>query len=67
VEEDWPLQILDHTGRPHSVILHPGEMVWYESARLVHARMSPLKGKAFENIFVHFMPRSLAWYSDDFR
>jgi hypothetical protein len=39
----------------------------YESARLVHARMEPLKGKSYENIFVHYMPRSLAWYSDDFR
>jgi hypothetical protein len=67
VEEDWPLQIKDHAGVVHSVLLKPGEMVWYESARLVHARMKPLKGRSFENIFVHYMPRSLAWYSEDFR
>jgi hypothetical protein len=30
VDEDWPLQILDHAGQPHSVMLHPGEMIWYQ-------------------------------------
>ena len=38
----------------------------YESARLVHGRMQPLKGKYFENMFVHYMPRSEFWYKDDF-
>jgi hypothetical protein len=30
VDEDWPLQILDHAGQPHNVLLHPGEMIWYK-------------------------------------
>ena len=29
VDEDWPLQIMDHNGNPHEVILAPGEMIWY--------------------------------------
>ena len=29
VEEDWPLQIFDHQGRPHEILLKPGEMVWW--------------------------------------
>ena len=41
----------------HHVMLQPGEMVWYESARLVHGRVEKLNGSAFENIFVHFMPK----------
>ena len=83
VEEDWPLQILDHQGQQHEITLKPGEMVWwvtqpesgfnpivvsvltdldrYESARLVHGRVKPLKGKYFENIFIHYMPRSMLW------
>jgi len=65
VDEDWPLQIMDHNGNPHEVILAPGEMIWYESAKLVHARIKPLVGKYFENMFVHYMPRSLKWYSSD--
>ena len=31
VDEDWPLQIFDHDGNLHHVILQPGEMVFYES------------------------------------
>jgi len=65
VDEDWPLQIMDHNGNPHEIILAPGQMIWYESAKLVHARIKPLKGKSFENMFVHYMPRSLKWYTRD--
>lgn len=65
VDEDWPLQIFDHSGHLHSVLLKPGEMVWYESARLVHGRVKPLNGSYFENLFVHYMPRSQAWYNND--
>ena len=56
VEEDWPLQIEDNFYRKHEVILAPGEVVFYESARLDHGREIPLKGKAFANIFCHFKP-----------
>ena len=45
VDSPWPLQILDHSGRPHEVLLQPGEMVWYESASLVHARSRALNGQ----------------------
>ena len=36
VDEDWPLYIKDHRGRGRQVLLQPGEMIYYESARLVH-------------------------------
>merc|ERR1719356_1648643 len=65
VDSDWPLQIFDHDGKLHEVILAPGEMVWYESARLVHGRTKPLNGSYFENLFVHYMPRSQLWYGED--
>ena len=81
VDEPWPLQILDHDGKHHNIYLKPGEMasllkfyayeqllpfqVWYESASLVHARSKPLNGSAFENLFVHYMPRSKLWYKTD--
>ena len=35
VDQDWPLYIQDHEGVTHKVFLQPGEMLWYESARLV--------------------------------
>ncbi len=38
VDEDWPLLILDHDGNEHNIIMQPGDMVLYESARLLHGR-----------------------------
>ena len=45
VEEEWPLYIKDHEGRSHSLILKPGDMVWYESAKLLHGRQKPFRGQ----------------------
>ena len=56
VNEDWPLVIEDHFYRKHEVILKPGEVIYYESAKLLHGRPVPLNGKSFANIFCHFMP-----------
>ena len=44
VDSDWPLQIYDNNGTLHEVTLAPGEMVWYESAKLLHGRSQPLNG-----------------------
>ena len=38
VERDWPLIILDHDDREHSVIMQKGDMLLYESAKLLHGR-----------------------------
>jgi len=65
VDEDWLLQIFDHEGKPHSLTVHPGDMVWYESASLEHGRVFPLNGSYYENMFVHYMPRSQKWFKDD--
>ena len=61
VEEDWPLFIQDNRGEDHEVILRPGEMIWYESARLIHSRQRPLRGHHYDNVFIHYKPRGL-WY-----
>ena len=29
------------------ITMHKGEMLWYESARLVHGRPQPLQGKMY--------------------
>ena len=42
------------------VFLAPGDLVWYESARVVHGRQFPLRGASFDNLFLHFKP--LVWY-----
>lgn len=56
VEADWPLHILDHKARRHTVMMQPGDMVFYESARLKHGRPEPLAGDCFANVFVHALP-----------
>ncbi|SVD82600.1 uncharacterized protein METZ01_LOCUS435454, partial [marine metagenome] len=59
VDEVWPLIIEDNYYRKHQVLLKPGEVVFYESARLYHGRPIPLKGSKFANIFCHFMPKNM--------
>ena len=57
VDSPWPLQIYDNDGKLHEITLEPGEMVWYESARLIHGRVKKLNGTYYENVFVHYMPK----------
>ncbi len=52
----WPLYIEDLDGQPHEVSIEPGEMVFYEGARLIHGRPSALDGQYYANIFVHYTP-----------
>jgi len=54
VREDWPLLIMGHDGQYHNVTLEPGDIVYYESAKLLHGRPTPLEGASYSNIFVHF-------------
>jgi prolyl 4-hydroxylase len=56
VREDWLLMIEDHLYHEHQIILKPGEMIFYESARLKHGRPIPFEGDVFANIFCHFKP-----------
>ena len=57
VDEQWPLEIEDHGGRRHQIILSPGDMILYESARLLHGRETQLNGHSYANLFVHFRPQ----------
>ena len=54
VEANWPLYLVDNKGEQHKVVMKPGEMLWYESARLIHGRPQPLQGEFFDNLFIHF-------------
>jgi prolyl 4-hydroxylase len=54
--KNWPLVIDDNLYREHHVLLQPGEMVFYEGARLKHGRPIPFEGSVFANIFCHFKP-----------
>lgn len=56
VNEPWPLVIDDHQENEHKVYLKPGEMIFYEGAKLQHGRPIPFNGVEFANIFCHFKP-----------
>jgi len=62
VNNPWPLYIEDEDGKPHEVSMEPGEMIFFEGARLKHGRPSPLDGDYYANIFVHYTP--LDWKID---
>ena len=54
VDTEWPLTVIDHNGRKDKVYLKKGEMVLYESAKVIHGRQFHLDGDFFENLFIHF-------------
>ena len=43
--------------------LNPGEMLWFDSARLVQIEqwLKPLNGKFYDNLFVFFKPRGVLY------
>ncbi len=45
--------------------LEPGQMLFYESAKCLHGRMTELKGKFYSSVFVHYRPVDPAiWHYD---
>jgi len=56
VDEDWPLEIIDHSGNAVNITAYPGDMIIYEGHSIIHGRPFPLQGEFYANIFVHFEP-----------
>ncbi|CAE7635707.1 unnamed protein product, partial [Symbiodinium microadriaticum] len=57
VQEPWKLLILDHAYEEHWVEMQPGDMLLYESAKLLHGRPAePMNGRRYENLFIHYKP-----------
>jgi hypothetical protein len=56
--EPWPVEVHDHADRLHEVIMEPGDVVFYESAKNLHGRNRPMKGKNayYTNLFTHYRP-----------
>jgi hypothetical protein len=54
--EPWPLVIEDYLGRTHAVILKPGDILFYESAKVAHGRPTKFSGSWYTSIFVHYYP-----------
>ena len=56
-QRDWDLEVIDYGGERQTVSLQSGEMLLYESAKLIHGRPLTFKGRLYANIFVHFSPK----------
>jgi hypothetical protein len=56
--EPWPVEVFDHADRLHEVSMEPGDIIYYESAKNLHSRNRPLKGKDsyYVNLFTHYRP-----------
>jgi len=56
--EPWPVEVHDHADRLHEVLMEPGDIVYYESAKNLHGRNRPLMGKDgyYVNLFTHYRP-----------
>ncbi|CAB9519102.1 2OG-Fe(II) oxygenase [Seminavis robusta] len=56
--EPWPVEVNDHNDRLHEVIMEPGDVVYYESAKCLHGRNRPLTGPDafYTNLFTHYRP-----------
>lgn len=56
VDEPWPIEVYDHSGKAWNVTMQPGDMALYESHTVLHGRPFPMKGRFYANLFVHFQP-----------
>ena len=55
-DPSWPVEILDLSETLHEVEMAPGELLYYESARCLHARTQPLASGYYANLFMHYRP-----------
>ena len=56
------MTLIDNEDQKKKIVLKPGEMLLYESAKVPHGRQFPLEGEYYENILVHFgLMDPLSW------
>merc|ERR1712087_858410 len=65
-QQRWQMEAdPDLTGRHVSTEVKPGELFFYESAKLVHGRPSQLQGDYSAHVFIHFRPRGWSFTNVD--
>jgi hypothetical protein len=55
--EPWPIFMEDYQGRTHEVILTPGDILFYESAKCLHGRPRRFNGTWYSSVFAHYYPK----------
>jgi hypothetical protein len=56
--KNWPVVIEDFDGNTNSVVLKPGDILLYESAKAFHGRPSYFEGEWYTSVFAHFYPKT---------
>eukprot|EP00927_Polykrikos_kofoidii_P037762 TRINITY_DN31988_c0_g1_i1.p1 TRINITY_DN31988_c0_g1~~TRINITY_DN31988_c0_g1_i1.p1 ORF type:complete len:548 (+),score=75.32 TRINITY_DN31988_c0_g1_i1:62-1645(+) len=56
MDADWDLEVIDFDGVHKSVSMKPGQMIYYQSAKLIHGRPTALRGDLYASCFCHFKP-----------
>jgi len=56
VVKPWTVEVYDHADRLHEVVMEPGDIVYYESAKCLHSRNTPLESGTYINLFTHYRP-----------
>eukprot|EP00578_Thalassiosira_sp_NH16_P024176 CAMPEP_0181101030 /NCGR_PEP_ID=MMETSP1071-20121207/13524_1 /TAXON_ID=35127 /ORGANISM="Thalassiosira sp., Strain NH16" /LENGTH=526 /DNA_ID=CAMNT_0023183829 /DNA_START=83 /DNA_END=1663 /DNA_ORIENTATION=- len=66
VSRPWTIEVHDHADRLHEVVMEPGDIVYYESAKALHGRNTPLQSGNYINLFTHYRPvDDPEWYLRD--
>jgi hypothetical protein len=55
--DPWPIVIEDYDGNTQAVVLKPGDILLYESAKNFHGRPAVFNGSWYTSLFVHFFPK----------
>jgi len=63
-DEPWALVIEDFHGNTNEVFLESGDMLFYESSKLLHGRPKMFNGDYYSSLFTHFSPdlAETDWY-----
>ena len=62
--QPWPIVIEDYEGNTNSVVLKPGDILLYESAKNFHGRPTKFIGDWYTSVFVHYYPTE-GWLTKD--
>jgi hypothetical protein len=56
-DDPWPIVIEDFHGNTNEVFLESGDMLFYESSKLVHGRPKKMNGEYYSSLFSHYYPK----------
>eukprot|EP01083_Nonionella_stella_P201298 736503_1 len=61
-DEPWPIEVTSWDGKRYYIEDEPCDMVFYESAKLIHGRPATYNGSSWVNAFLHYRPTTWKGY-----